>query len=250
MRFLWHSASPVANDSIDWQQWRQCSLDGFHRGSIISPKIVVTAAHCITDPDFYADTFVVVAGIFYLKNVSRSVKFSIDKALPHPKWQKKDQFHVYYDAGLIFTRQVFLYTAAIQPLCLPPVGHNKLPSKLVGHSVTVVGWGRGLENKHIEKLVQIDVTLRSVGVNDKSFFSNNNNFYWTQILMLRHYWWNPGVWRFTQPLQKSFPSLASFCQFWQPCCWHWNKTKMIQYLCHIFVIYFTVELSIWVKFGS
>ena len=153
-------------------------------GSIISPKIVVTAAHCITDPDFYADTFVVVAGIFNLKNVGRSEKFSIDKALPHPKWQKKDPFHVYYDAGLIFTRQSFLYTAAIQPLCLPPVGHDKLPSKLVGHSVTVVGWGRGLENKHSEELVQIDVTLRLVGVNNKSFFFHNDNFYWTQVLLL------------------------------------------------------------------
>ena len=41
----------------------------------------------------------------------------------------------------------------------------------------------------------------------------------------------------------TFPCLASFCQFWPPCCWHWNKTKMIQYLWYILVIYWTQYLG-------
>ena len=130
-------------------------------GSIISKKIVLTAAHCVTGENFFRDTFVIIAGVFDLKNVDRKEKFGIDKVVHHPNWQKTGQHHVYYDAALIFANRAFIYNAHIQPICLPSVGYEQLPSKLVGHSVTVVGWGRGLQDRHSEELIPIDVTLRA-----------------------------------------------------------------------------------------
>ena len=77
-------------------------------GSIIGLNVVLTAAHCITGPDFYSDTFVIVAGVSNLENADRAMQFKIDKAVVHPKWQAEHTLHVYYDAGLIFTREKFI----------------------------------------------------------------------------------------------------------------------------------------------
>ena len=126
-------------------------------GSIIGLNVVLTAAHCITNGDFFSDFFVVVAGVPNLRYADKTEKFKIDKAVLHPRWQKEDIHHVYYDAGLIFTKEKFKYSPWIQPVCLPSMGHKQL----VGESVTVVGWGRGHQDEHSSKLVQIDVTLRS-----------------------------------------------------------------------------------------
>ena len=105
-------------------------------GSIIGLNVVLTAAHCITGPDFYTDTFVVVAGVLNLQKADRAMWFTIDKAVVHPQWQNENPLHVYYDAGLIFTREKFEYSPRIQPVCLPSVGHKHLPEKLIGDSVT------------------------------------------------------------------------------------------------------------------
>ena len=130
-------------------------------GSIVGVNSVLTAGHCITGPDFYVDTFVVVAGVFDLKHADRKMQFKIEKAVLHPRWQKENQRHVYFDAGLIFTKEQFKYSPTIQPVCLPSLGHEQLPENLVGDSVTVVGWGRNHEDEHSQELIQIDVTLRS-----------------------------------------------------------------------------------------
>ena len=85
----------------------------------------------------------VVAGVSNLRDADRGEQFKIDKAVLHPGWQKEGRYHVYYDAGLIFTKEKFNYSPWIQPVCLPSLGHVQLPERLVGDSVTVVGWGRG-----------------------------------------------------------------------------------------------------------
>ena len=130
-------------------------------GSIIGLNVVLTAAHCITGEAFFIDTFVVVAGVSNLKRAGRAKQFTIDKAVLHPQWQKENPLYVYYDVGIIFTREQFEYGPRIQPLCLPSLGYEQLPKNLVGDSVTVVGWGRGHQDEHSAALVQIDVTLRS-----------------------------------------------------------------------------------------
>ena len=130
-------------------------------GSIIGLNMVLTAAHCITGTAFYIDSSVVVAGVANLKSADRAEQFKIDKAVVHPQWQKENHLYVYYDVGIIFTREQFEYGPRIQPLCLPSLGYEQLPKNLVGDSVTVVGWGRGHQDEHSAALVQIDVTLRS-----------------------------------------------------------------------------------------
>ena len=123
--------------------------------------MVLTAAHCITGVAFYKDTFVVIAGVSNLKSADRAKHFKIDKAVVHHQWQKENPLYVYYDVGIIFTREQFNYGPRIQPICLPSLAYEQLPEKLVGDSVTVVGWGRGLQDEQSPELVQIDVTLRS-----------------------------------------------------------------------------------------
>ena len=131
-------------------------------GSIIGINIVLTAAHCVSGESFYFDTFVVIAGVFDLKHAERSMQFKIDKAVAHQRWQKESDLHVYFDAGLIFTKEHFKYSPTIQPVCLPSLRHEQLPENLVGDSLTVVGWGRTQQGQQEEQeLVQIDVTLRS-----------------------------------------------------------------------------------------
>ena len=127
-------------------------------GSIVGLNVVLTAAHCITDGYFTIKTFVIVAGVSYLRYADRAEQFNIDQAVVHPRWHKEAPRHVYYDAGLIFTKEKFQYSPWIQPVCLPSLGHKQLPE---GHSITVVGWGRGHQDGLSSKLVQIDVTLRS-----------------------------------------------------------------------------------------
>ena len=52
-------------------------------GSIIGLNVVLTAAHCITDGDFFSNIFVVVAGVSNLRDADRTEKFKIDKAVVH-----------------------------------------------------------------------------------------------------------------------------------------------------------------------
>ena len=132
-------------------------------GSIIGSKIVLTAAHCITGQEFFFEDYVIVVGAYDLKNVDRdeTSKFPIDKAVVHPRWQKTGEKHVYFDAGLVFTKRPFVFSPKVAPVCLPPMGHEQMPANLFGDSLTVVGWGRGLQDKHSGELVSIDVTINT-----------------------------------------------------------------------------------------
>ena len=121
---------------------------------------MLTAAHCITTSYFYFDDFIVVAGVSRLDVASRGrEEFRLKKTLVHPLWQKEHELYVYHDAALIVIIGKFKYTPSIQPICLPV--HDESREALVGHSISVVGWGRDNDDVGGKQLNPIYVTIRS-----------------------------------------------------------------------------------------
>ena len=138
-------------------------------GAIISPKIVLTAGHCIVKDedadvkaeyieDCYTDTntntdkfkcyktIQVLAGVHKITRRSDDAKKTIDvkKAILHKDYKPKDNqaegsTGVIHDLAILQLEDDIEFTAEMSPICLPS---DVRPDKYKGEKATVAGWGR------------------------------------------------------------------------------------------------------------
>ena len=129
-------------------------------GSIIAPSIILTAAHCVTDPYFNMETFVVKAGVTNLQETTGQ-EAQMRKAIFHPKWRSEGERIIYYDIAVIFLSTPLLLGPEVQPICLPTTSHQAIKKGMIGDGITTVGWGRDEKDIFGKELTSIDVTIRS-----------------------------------------------------------------------------------------
>lgn len=119
-------------------------------GSLISTKLIVTAAHCI---QFKKDPIINKAedATFHLGkhnleslNEAHSIKSGVLRFVIHPDWNYNDDS---YDADIAIAilNQSITFSKLIQPICLWTASMSY--DDIVGRLGTVAGWGK---NERVE----------------------------------------------------------------------------------------------------
>ena len=121
-------------------------------GSLVTPDIIVTAAHCLRH---FQGQWVVRAGVTD-KNANWAVKASFKQISIHPEYSWPQ---MYYDVGLALLNESLPLGGSISTLCLPDSPYDV--TTMDRHGVTVQGWGVTNKGGAGENLTEIDVTIRS-----------------------------------------------------------------------------------------
>lgn len=103
-------------------------------GSLISPWLVLTAAHCV---GFDAGQYSVIAGRTALKNDAQGIKAEVAAAYVHPKYLAGDGG---YDVAILELKTPI---TKIKPVALVTAGTDALERP--GTSLTNIGWGNTIQ---------------------------------------------------------------------------------------------------------
>lgn len=103
-------------------------------GSLISPWLVLTAAHCV---GFDAEQYSVIAGRTALKNDAQGIKAEVAATYVHPKYLAGDGG---YDVAILELKTPI---TKIKPVALVTAGTDALERP--GTSLTNIGWGNTIQ---------------------------------------------------------------------------------------------------------
>ena len=125
-------------------------------GSIITTKLILTAAHCFFASERYQPTHVRV-GANNIESIFAHERKIVDKRI-HPDYDS-DSLAFYFDIAIITVDEGFKFSSRISPICIPDTSSIH-PGNGIG--ISVQGWG--ITDKGRGKQVsQVSVNIRSKG---------------------------------------------------------------------------------------
>ncbi|XP_044297103.1 transmembrane protease serine 6 isoform X2 [Varanus komodoensis] len=141
----------------EWPWQASLQVRGHHicGGTLIADRWVIAAAHCFQEERQASPTAWTVYLGKHLLNVSthNAVSFKVSRILQHPYYEEDSHD---YDVALLQLDHPVIYSAFIQPICLPASSHLFEPGLLCW----ITGWGATKEGGTTSKILQkADVQL-------------------------------------------------------------------------------------------
>ena len=144
-------------------------------GSILTNRILVTAAHCFPKSKIPPKPDMVRVGANKIDS-----RYTEDRKIKeykiHPKYDYQNATY-YYDVALIILHEELRFTSKISPICLP---QETLVHPGENTHISVQGWGEDAEGSHGKVASEVNVGIRSKDECDDKF-KNSGYLYSDQI---------------------------------------------------------------------
>jgi Trypsin len=170
---------------------RFTTADGRFRcsGTLIAPKVVLTAGHCTEGPatnvyvsfDDALQPDPLQPGISDAEKAAREAHYITGTAYPDPSWDGKLSFPKQHDQGVVvLAARATTKWPDIVPAPLPPVGYlDRNQGQLKNATFTLVGYGIDIGDKKSQVVLQARNSttsyLKNVGTEVVSFQINDND---------------------------------------------------------------------------
>ncbi|KAL0111200.1 hypothetical protein PUN28_012836 [Cardiocondyla obscurior] len=136
-------------------------------GSLISKKIVLTAAHCMWTPDWGKPKWVRLGDLNLKETNDQAMPQTIAIAdrIQHPDYKKPSEYH---DIAILRLEKEAEYNAFVRPACLPV----DLPDINENENVVATGWGLvdWSHEKGSDSLLKVTISVVSHETCNASFF--------------------------------------------------------------------------------
>ena len=116
--------------------------------TIISERVLVTAAHCLLARDVHS--YEVITGS---KRMGSGTAYSVLKIIKHPKYKSKSVTH---DIAIVITRRAITFNEKVFPICLPPKTDR---IDMEGMTATMTGFGRYYSGKDCDLRPYISIII-------------------------------------------------------------------------------------------
>ncbi|XP_068243961.1 serine proteinase stubble-like [Palaemon carinicauda] len=142
-------------------------------GTILTPKFILTASHCVYDVNKKRDRIKVIAYEYNMKTKDETPRQTslVRKIILHPEYDYHTQKA---DIALLLLQKPFVFGEGVSPVCIAP------PGDYVGARVVILGWGslkfRGKDPDVLHEATQKVVDVHECAKNYSSLPDEDSNF--------------------------------------------------------------------------